>query len=311
MLGIELTGRDAVPHGLPLGADPRPVRPEDVEDEGQRRRPARGHGRVRRRRPAVRPDPRRDARPGPAVRAARSSRHARNFANKLWNATRFVLGARPASIAEDAERPAAIDDALLGPTERWIRSRAAATTAAVDRASRSTSSPRSPAPSTTAIWSEFCDWGIELAKVRLADGSLRPTRARRLVDARRRARHVPSAAPPGHALRDRGHLGLAAAPRGRRGPADRRPLAGARTPRTTRSTGGWPRRRDDRRCPERPRDGRGAGRRLARDPSRDPRRGASDLRGAGVRHRPAGACPAAEPPWITGGAAGRRRIRWS
>ena len=59
--------------------------------------------------------------------------NARNFANKLWNATRFVLGARPASIAEGAERRLP-DAAHLGPADRWVLSRAAATTAAVDRA---------------------------------------------------------------------------------------------------------------------------------------------------------------------------------
>ena len=64
-----------------------------------------------------------------------------------------------------------------------------------------------------AIWNEFCDWGVELAKVRLADESL-PAEAREatwwtLVEV---ARHLPAAAPPGHAVRDRGALGSAPAP---------------------------------------------------------------------------------------------------
>ena len=66
----------AVPHGLPVRADPRPAGQEDVEDEGQRRRPARGHRRDRRRCAALRADPRRRARPGPAVRRSQARERA-------------------------------------------------------------------------------------------------------------------------------------------------------------------------------------------------------------------------------------------
>ena len=97
--------------------------------------------------------------------------HARNFANKLWNATRFVAGARPASIPEDAPR-AEVDERRLGPTERWLRSRVAATTAAVDEAMAGYAFGEVTRILYDAIWSEFCDWGLELAKVRLADESL-------------------------------------------------------------------------------------------------------------------------------------------
>jgi valyl-tRNA synthetase len=93
---------------------------------------------------------------------------ARNFANKLWNAARFVLGARPAEIAADAARTAP-DPSALGPIERWIRSRAAAATAAVDRGLAECQFGEVTRALYAGIWSEFCDWGIELAKVRLAD----------------------------------------------------------------------------------------------------------------------------------------------
>ena len=97
--------------------------------------------------------------------------HARNFANKLWNATRFVVRARPSTIADRAERRLpAIDH--LGPADRWLLSRAAATTAAVDAAMADYAFGEVTRLLYEAIWNEYCDWGVELAKVRLADTTL-------------------------------------------------------------------------------------------------------------------------------------------
>ncbi len=97
----------------------------------------------------------------------------RNFANKLWNATRFVLGARPASIPADAARRAP-DPAALGPAERWIRSRTAAAVEAVDRGLVELQLAEVTRTLYEAIWSEYCDWGLEFAKARLAAESQVP-----------------------------------------------------------------------------------------------------------------------------------------
>jgi valyl-tRNA synthetase len=98
---------------------------------------------------------------------------ARNFANKLWNAARFVLGSRPDTIGGDAERrlPSDVD---LGPADRWIRSRLAATIAAVDEAMAQFQLAEVTRLLYDAIWSEFCDWYLELAKVRLNDPGTAP-----------------------------------------------------------------------------------------------------------------------------------------
>ena len=96
---------------------------------------------------------------------------ARNFANKLWNATRYVLGARPASIAADATR-ADPDAAASARSDRWIRSRTAAAVTEVDRAIADYTFAEVTRALYDGIWSEFCDWGLELAKVRLSDATL-------------------------------------------------------------------------------------------------------------------------------------------
>ena len=110
--------------------------------------------------------------PGNDVRFGRAKiENARNFANKLWNATRYVVGGRPESIAGGARR-AVPSPAHLGPADRWLLSRVAATTEAVDNAMARYEFGEVTRLLYEAIWNEFCDWGVELAKVRLSDASL-------------------------------------------------------------------------------------------------------------------------------------------
>ncbi|HVA88174.1 MAG TPA: valine--tRNA ligase [Candidatus Saccharimonadales bacterium] len=99
--------------------------------------------------------------------------NARNFANKLWNAARFVIGARPDTIGPGAERELP-DHARLGPGERWTLSRASAAVNEVDAAFGEYAFGEGTRVLYEAIWNEFCDWGIELAKVRLGDERLDP-----------------------------------------------------------------------------------------------------------------------------------------
>ena len=84
---------------------------------------------------------------------------ARNFANKVWNASRFVL------MNLQAREP--IDpDALLLP-DRWILSRLQKTVAEVSAHMEDCDFGLSANRIYEFTWSEFCDWYIELSKSRL------------------------------------------------------------------------------------------------------------------------------------------------
>ncbi len=93
----------------------------------------------------------------------------RNFANKLWNAARFVLLSRPVELPADALL-ALPSVNRLGPAEHWILSRCAATTAEVDRAYDTFQLGEATRLLHEAIWNEYCDWYLEFAKVSLTPG---------------------------------------------------------------------------------------------------------------------------------------------
>jgi valyl-tRNA synthetase len=89
-------------------------------------------------------------------------RVGRNFTNKMWNAVRFTL---PYLAAEDLRRPP--DRASLELTDRWILSRFATAAASVTDALERFRLHDAAETAYQFVWSEFCDWYLELVKGRL------------------------------------------------------------------------------------------------------------------------------------------------
>ena len=91
------------------------------------------------------------------------ARASRNFATKLFNATRFALmnGAAPAPLPAVAE---------MTDADRWILGRAEQVRGEVDAAMDRYEFSRACESIYHFAWDEFCDWYLELAKVQLAQG---------------------------------------------------------------------------------------------------------------------------------------------
>jgi valyl-tRNA synthetase len=93
---------------------------------------------------------------------------ARNFANKIWNAARFVL-------MNMGDTVAPIDEKKLDIADKWILSRLSETvkdvTAQIERFELGMAAQKLY----EFLWSEYCDWYIEMAKPRFNDEAQKDT----------------------------------------------------------------------------------------------------------------------------------------
>ncbi len=99
----------------------------------------------------------------------------RNFANKLWNASRFLL------MNLDGYTPGPVDVAALPVEDRWILSRLASTVADVTGQLEGYHFADVARTLYEFTWSEFCDWYVEMSKGRLKDPAGRAVAQRVLV----------------------------------------------------------------------------------------------------------------------------------
>ena len=102
---------------------------------------------------------------------------SRNFANKLWNGAKFVLGEIEGA-SRASEGP--LSRSATAPPEgepledRWILSRLQAVTDSVDELLRQFQLGEAGRQIQDFLWGEFFDWYVEASKVRLRNGDLTP-----------------------------------------------------------------------------------------------------------------------------------------
>ncbi len=90
---------------------------------------------------------------------------ARNFANKIWNITRFVISKIEGQLPADGEYQGREFVTTLA--DRWIASRYHRLLAEVDRLMRVYNFGEAGRQIQDFLWSEFADWYVEIAKVQL------------------------------------------------------------------------------------------------------------------------------------------------
>ncbi|MFN7731882.1 MAG: valine--tRNA ligase [Pirellula sp.] len=93
---------------------------------------------------------------------------ARNFVNKLWNASRFVM------LNLQGYTPAPIDWQSLPLEDQWILSRLASVTQTVDRELDRYAYAEAARAVYDFAWDNFCSYYVEMAKPRMQDPAARP-----------------------------------------------------------------------------------------------------------------------------------------
>ncbi len=98
--------------------------------------------------------------------------HGRNFANKLWNATRFLLMNVPDEGETFAFNPVEVLPSLpANLIDQWITSAFFSCVRDVDNALAEFRFADAAKRAYSFVWNDFCDWYLELIKVRLQDAT--------------------------------------------------------------------------------------------------------------------------------------------